>query len=90
MARIDVETKVTAPSQINVPLVRADYKQTSDIFRIAFEVFLTFTSMLVGHVLSIHTHNVYKITWVFLVVCVLAAIAFLACSFMFSNKAKDI
>ena len=40
MATINVKATVSAPSEINIPLVRADYHATSNVFRVFFEVSL--------------------------------------------------
>ena len=37
----EIDLVVSCPSEITVPLVRADYLETSNIFRIFFEVFLS-------------------------------------------------
>ena len=44
MATINVKTTVSAPSEINIPLVRADYHAMSNVFRVFFEVFLAGSS----------------------------------------------
>lgn len=88
MAQINIETKVTAPSQITVPLVRADHHQTANIFRTAFEIFLTVSSVLVGHILSLQRSTM--VHWMFLLVSVVATIAFLVCSIVFSRRSRDV
>ena len=52
MAKIDVPTTVTAPDEINIPLIRADYHAVSNIFRVAFEVFLACFSGFLGAALT--------------------------------------
>lgn len=88
MARIDVETSVTAPAKITVPLVRADHHHTSGVFRFTFEIFLAMSAMLGGHILSIQ--DVPKLTWLSLVVCVITAIGFLICTVVFARKSRDV
>jgi hypothetical protein len=41
MARINVRVTVTAPEEINIPSVRANYSSTANIFRVFFEIFLS-------------------------------------------------
>jgi hypothetical protein len=88
LAQIDIETRITAPTQITVPLVRADHHETANIFRVAFELFLAVTSALLGHVLALQ--EVARIHWVFLAVCALATIGFLVCSTKFNGRSKDV
>ena len=88
MAKIDVKAVVTAPSEITIPLVRADHHQTSNVFRVAFEVFLALFGGLMGHVLSIDKPEV--IHFLFLGVCGFAAVIFLCCSLKAGKKSKDV
>ncbi|MBU2529050.1 hypothetical protein KKF70_06680 [bacterium] len=53
MAKINIKTTVTAPDEINVQLVRADYLEISNIFRLCFEICLALTATLIGVVLSV-------------------------------------
>lgn len=86
MARIDVKTTVTAPDEINVPLIRADHAATANIFRIFFEFFLSLSSVLLGHILSLGLKNLLMIHWAFLVVCFLAVVVFLILSFHYGKS----
>lgn len=52
MAKLNVKTTVTAPDEISVQLIRADYLGISNTFRILFELFLAVTCSLLGVVLS--------------------------------------
>ena len=88
MAQIDIETKVTAPTQITVPLVRADFHQTANVFRVSFELFLAVTSALLGHVLALQV--VERIHWLFLFVCSIATVGFLVCSVIFGRRSRDV
>lgn len=53
MARLDVKATITAPDEIQIPLVRADQLHTSNVFRVAFEICLAATASLLGVMLSI-------------------------------------
>ena len=46
-----IKTTVSGPSVINIPLVRADYHETANIFRVAFEIFLSLFSATLGALL---------------------------------------
>ena len=86
MARINVKATVTAPEEINIPLVRADHASTSNIFRIFFEIFLSIFSCMLGFVLSLPKTE--KIHWVSLTIFGIASFAFLFISINFSNQSK--
>ena len=75
MAEIsDIKTIVTAPDQIDIALVRADYHGISNIFRIAFEFFLACFSATLGSVLTMPKPE--TIYFVVLLACALVAGAF--------------
>lgn len=88
MARINVKATVSAPAEINIPLIRADHAFTSNIFRVSFEVFLSLTSTLGGYILSLQ--NVAPFYWVVLALSGVVTSAFLAVSICVSNKAKEV
>ena len=88
MAKIDIETKITAPKIIEIPLVRADYASTSNIFRICFEVCLAIFSVLLGVVISKEGNDIESIYWVFLSVTFVGIIVFLILSCSFNKKSK--
>jgi hypothetical protein len=88
MARINVKATVTAPQEINIPLVRADHSATANIFRVFFEVFLSLFSTLLGYTLGLSTPT--RIHWTFLAVTGLSAAAFAILSFTFSRKAHQV
>lgn len=87
MARLNTRVSVSAPDEINVSLVRADYMHTSNVFRVFFEVFLSIGSTLVGVVLSIAEPSLLH--WAFLAVVGLAALSFLVLSVRFASKAHS-
>jgi hypothetical protein len=74
MANLKVNAKITAPENIDIPLVRADVMHVSATFRVCFEVALSLTSTLVGYILSLS--SALPIHWVFLVVSGVATFAF--------------
>jgi hypothetical protein len=88
VARINVKTTVTAPEEINVPLVRADHSATSNIFRVFFEIGLSLFSTLLGYTLALP--NPSKLNWLFLVIIGGFTIAFSVCSFRFAREARNI
>jgi hypothetical protein len=88
VARINVKATVTAPQEINIPLVRADHSATSNIFRVFFEVFLSLFSTLLGYILGLA--NPSRIHWVFLAVTGVSAAAFAISSFIFARKAHKV
>ena len=88
MARIDVKTNVSAPSEINIPLIRADHASTSNVFRVFFEVFLSLFSTMLGYVLGLANRQL--IHWVFLAVCGLSALAFLLLNVFYGRESKKV
>lgn len=86
MANLKVNAKITAPENIDIPLVRADVMHVRSTFRVCFEVGLSLTSMLAGYVLSIH--DVLPIHWIFLAVSALATGAFLKLSVLKQQPAS--
>lgn len=83
MAKFDVKTNVSAPSEITIPLIRADHASTSNVFRIFFEIFLSIFSTLLGYILSVSDRQF--IHWIFLAICGLAALAFLVLSIRYGK-----
>lgn len=88
MAKIDVKATVTAPAEVTIPLVRADHHETSNIFRVCFEVFMSLFSGLLGYVLSLK--NPEAIHFVSLTICGLAALVFLIITFIYGRKSKNV
>ena len=88
MPRINVKANVVAPEEITINLVREDLHATSNIFRIAFEIFLALFGGLLGHDLSIT--NPTPLHYISLLVCAVAAVSFLVCSLKFGKKSKDV
>ena len=86
MAIIDVKANVTAPSQVTIPLVRADYHAVSSVFRVFFEVFLAGSSTTLGAILAMPKPK--TIHWVMLCAFGLSAAAFLLCAFCFGRSSR--
>jgi purine-cytosine permease-like protein len=86
MAKIDVKTIVTAPSEINIPLIRADHAGTSNVFRICFEISLSIFSTLLGYMLGLKDPQ--PIHWAFIAVAFGATISFLLLGRHFSKESK--
>jgi hypothetical protein len=85
VAIIDTRISLSAPTEINVTLVRADYSSTSNVFRIMFELFLAISSALMSVNLSI---VVTKLHWIFFGVTFFSSILFLGLSLSFAKRAK--
>ena len=88
MAEISgVKATVSAPSEINIPLVRADHYATANIFRFFFEFFLACFSGTVGTVLTMtKTSPVY---WVMLGIFGVSLLAFGGCAVYYSRLSSN-
>lgn len=86
MAKLDIKTTVSAPTTIDIPLVRADHAHTSHTFRTCFEISLSIFSTLLGYILGLST--TLRIHWIFLVLMGVATIAFLILSVQASKSSK--
>ena len=53
----DIKTTVTVPDEISIALIRADYYQVSNIFRIFFEVFLACSSAILESLTGPHLYR---------------------------------
>ena len=82
---IKVNTKVSAPQEVEVHLVRGDLYETSNIFRTCFEVSLAITATLFGVVLTLSDPVMVYI--LFLILMFLASIAFLILTWVYKKKA---
>jgi hypothetical protein len=82
---VDTRLSLSAPNEIKVSLVRADYLATSNVFRVVFEMFLTISSALLSVTLS---STVTRIYWVFLAVTTFSTFLFLGLSIWFNRRAK--
>lgn len=88
MARLDVKATITAPNEIQIPLVRADQLQTSNVFRVAFEVCLAVTASLLGVMLSVAT--ITTLHWAFFSFAGLLSIVFLVLSIRAITPVKQV
>ena len=88
MTRLNVRTNVTAPDEINIPLIRADFHQTSGIFRVCFEVALSLFSTLLGYVIQLQ--SILAIHYIGLGVTGIACATFLYLSHDFGKQSKNI
>lgn len=86
MARLNIATKVVAPAEITIPLMRADQVFTSSVFRVCFEVFLALFSSFFGYFIGLSKPT--TLHWVVLAVFGIAAIGFLGVSLWFASRAK--
>lgn len=85
MAEFNVETTISAPDKVEVQFVRADYYETSNIFRTCFEFALALSSALVGSILSLEI--ITTLHWIFLAIAIIATGGFLYLTNSYRNKA---
>jgi hypothetical protein len=90
MANLDIKTDIQGPDQIKINLVREDHLDTSNIFRICFEVFLAIGCAILGSIISLLNDNkiVPFMNWFFLGLMVLCCISFLILSIVYYKNAK--
>ena len=91
MARIDIKTQVEGPDEIRINLVREDYLETSNIFRIFFEVSLAIAATILGGIISLINENkpVPVLNWVFLTIMLIGSFAFILLTAKHYRKAKS-
>ena len=75
MSQIKVDTKIIAPSSINIRLINAETYEKSNIYRIFFEAFFGLFCAMIGVILSISKIDVIHIFCT--IVFALTAITFL-------------
>jgi len=93
MAKINVNTNVQAPDEIRINLVREDYLQTSNNYRLFFEICLAISGAIIGNLISFDSASkVPVVNWIFLGVMLLGCGAFLYMSIKnyISAKSKTI
>ena len=88
MATINVEATISAPSKINIPLVRADHHATANVFRVIFEVSLSGFWATAGAVLTMPQPT--AVHWVLLVVFVFFGLTFLGCTLYYGKSSKKV
>lgn len=86
MANLKIPTQITGPDKIEVPLVRADHLETSNVFRTLFEIFLSVFSTTIGITFSIEKPA--PIHYCFLTVMGIATLAFVFLTRYYVKKAK--
>lgn len=84
--QISVKTNVTAPTEIVIPLVRADHAAVSSVFRTCFEVCLSVWSCLLGYVLGLPTPTMFH--FASLVMTGVGVLAFLILSHSYKSQSK--
>lgn len=91
MVKVNIPTKIQAPSNINITLVREDFLDISNNYRIFFEVCLTLFSILFGNIFSIINGNkdVPFISWFFLFTMIIGCLVFLFLAHKYYKKAKS-
>lgn len=91
MPEITVNTQISAPSVITINLIREDFLDTSNTFRIIFEVTLTIFSALLGSIISLvnEKKDIPALIWIFFVTMTLGCIVFLILSIKNYRKAKS-
>ena len=87
MAKLNIKTRVIVPKVIAIPLVRADHLESSNVFRVCFEVFLSVGSSVLGVILT--TPNPSRLHWIFFGVSGLATLSFLLLTFFYLHKAQS-
>ena len=91
MARIDIKTEVQGPDEIRINLVREDYLETSNTFRIFFEICLAISCAVFGSLLSFlnDSKEVPLLNWIFLIVMIIGSSSFLILSIKNYKKARS-
>jgi hypothetical protein len=91
MAKIDVNTQVEGPDEIKINLVREDYLETSNTFRIIFEICLAIAGTILGSIISLINENkpVPVLDWIFFGLMAIGCIAFLILAASNYKKAKS-
>ena len=87
MAKISgIKTTVSAPAEINISLIRADYHETANVFRVFFEIFLSLFSATLGALLAMPQRPI--IYFVVLVVCMLLGAVCLKFTYSYSRSSS--
>ncbi|MFC0877848.1 hypothetical protein ACE01N_14715 [Saccharicrinis sp. FJH2] len=90
MASVDIKTDIQVPDEIKINLIREDYLDTSNIFRIVFEICLAIAGTILGSIISILNSkgSVPFMDWFFLIVMIIGCISFLTLSIKHYNNSK--
>lgn len=86
MTKINIPTKLNIPDSIEVRLVREDILDTSNLFRILFEIFLAILAGLVGSYITLTQFSF--IHWFLLTLLILLTALFLYFWIKFYKKSK--
>jgi hypothetical protein len=91
MAKIDVKTQVEGPDEIRINLVREDYLETSNTYRLFLEICLGLACTMLGSIISLTNENktVPTLDWIFFGVMISGCIAFLIMTSKNYKKAKS-
>lgn len=91
MAKIDIKTQVEGPDEIRINLVREDYLDTSNTFRIFFEICLGIAGTILGCIISLVNEGktVPILDWLFLALMSIGCVAFLVLTAKNFKKAKS-
>lgn len=91
MAKINVKTEVQGPDEIKINLVREDYLETSNTYRIFFEICLGIAGTILGCIISLINEgkDVPLLNWIFFGIMVIGCIAFLVMTNKNFKKAKS-
>ena len=84
MAKLSVNAKITAPTEINIPLIRADVASISDIFRMFFELFMSLFFCILGFILGQVEITIFE--WTTLTFTAILTIIFLVISYKVRKK----
>src|SRR5947208_1580650 len=87
LPKLGTHVSLSAPDEIEIQLVRADYFATSNWFRGIFEVFLTWSSGFTIFCLS--SSQLTRLHWVILIASCLSTVLFLGLSLSFYRRAKS-
>ena len=87
MALFNVKATVSAPEEINIPLVRADLHAVANLFRVFFEIFLSFFSAILGAVMAMGD-AVTTFHWVVLCASGACVLAFGGCAFYHGRPSR--
>lgn len=86
MATIDIPTKIDIPDYIEVRLVKEDTLEVSNIFRILFDIFLTFYGGIIGIMFS--NNEKTFIIWFLFFFLLIFSLIFLCLSLRYNKKSK--
>ncbi|AZJ32736.1 hypothetical protein SAMN05444344_1529 [Tenacibaculum mesophilum] len=90
MASINVNTTVEAPEEITINLVREDYLETSNTYRLFFEICLAISCAIIGNMISFEkVEEIPPLNWFFLTVMIFGCVAFFLMTSKNYKKAKS-